>query len=284
MTALSAEAENTMRDGNSNAWRVANSTTIYSGGLTAIATTGNATSANIGKAVPMANAVALAFVGVADRVKDSNTSTTGSSDVRNNVATWLNPVIVSDLTIANTSATSVGSLVYASTDNPSDLSLTPSSNHNVPVGIIVKHIVSTSVDVLLFGIEGMAALYSSTGMGNFTVPGQLNYTGTSAREFVTNYPVPGAGKLRKVNAIYQGASTLGGSGVRFVIDRGASAVASLVTSGGHPTGTVLSTTTILADNKFDRGDTLTVRVASAQASTTNGDFAFNLEFDPVFGA
>ncbi len=284
MAALTAESTIRSRSGALNSFIVAD-TTVYSGGLAALAVSGNATTANIGKAVPFSNAVGIAYIGWTIGVGDSDTSHTGSSDTTPKLTTSIEPMILYGVTISGASSTSVGAFVYPVTDNPNDMTLTPASNHGAPCGLIVNHQTSTTVDVLMFGPEGMAGLYSAASMGLFSVPGQMSYTGTSAKEFITDYPAEGSGVLTGFDVIYQGASTMDGSDIKFIVDRNASAAASLTLSTGYSPGAVISTSSVLAGAaKFDRGDDITVRVVSAGASTSNGVFGASLRFAPVFGS
>lgn len=119
-------------------------TAIYAGGLVGISSTG----ASDGLLVPWSGATACKFMGIA---------LANSGGVATDVPVNTEGAILRNVIVASSLATTVGDLVYCSTDNPT-ADLTHTATTNKAVGILIRFNGSSRGDVKLFTPTEAAAL------------------------------------------------------------------------------------------------------------------------------
>lgn len=127
-------------DANRNrvALKLTNAEVAFKGSLIGLSVT-------TGYAVSWADTAALEFMGIATTGVTGDTSATPPKEVEVDCT----GVIIKRINVTGTSAiTHVGDLVYASTDNPADFTLTGTANTD-PIAIVTRWYSSATCDVML---------------------------------------------------------------------------------------------------------------------------------------
>lgn len=173
-------------------------------------------------------------------------------------------VTLNAATVASVAVTDNNALVYCITDNPADLTLTPSANVG-PVGWVKRFISTGIADVTLFTPEEAEASKRAF----YTLLFFIDLATVTAADVVTDYIIGHAFKVVKIDIIVETAVTTASDLATFGIDIGATGttggLVALTSANATPKGVVVAGTAITALNIGNATDTLSVVATSVTA-------------------
>lgn len=255
---------------------VVNTEVLYQGAFLGFNTVNNGTSADIGRVEPFDNSAEQVLLGVfagpAEAPSDGTlpatvTGATGlTPPVRTRIATKERYI---EGTVAGATARTVmGQLVYVTTDNPADMTLTRPTYGGNPVGFVLEWITGTTCRVYVFSFAERL-LYAMGGGAETLQMGAYSPAGVTASGTVLSLTAPFHGRIIQMRSSTGRAWS---SGAHTLIARigttnvtGGTVALSAPAFGATSTGSVTND----ANNRFHEGDLLVIRVGGAITQNTS---------------